>query len=69
MFQTTTRRVHTMLAGAAGLTLVLGVGVAVGAVPKPVATERVASVAAETVTPDVSAAVTAEAPVAEQATT
>lgn len=43
MFQHT-RRVHTLLAGAAGVTLVLGVGAAVGAVPRPVSTENVAAV-------------------------
>jgi hypothetical protein len=57
-----------MLAGATGLTLVLGVGVAVGAVPRPAATETVAAVATGTVTPEPSAAVTVEAPV-EQSTT
>jgi hypothetical protein len=43
MFQHT-RRVHTLLAGAAGVTLVLGVGVAVGAVPRPITTENASSV-------------------------
>ena len=51
MFQST-RRVHTLIAGAAGLTLVLGVGVAVGAVPRPVATENAASVHSAAVVAD-----------------
>ena len=69
MFQST-RRVHTLIAGAAGLTLVLGVGVAVGAVPRPVTTENAASVHAPAVVGDESAvAATADTSVAAPGTT
>ena len=47
-----TRRAQALLAGAVGLTLVLGVGVAVGAVPRPMDTQNAASVKSETVTPE-----------------
>ncbi len=61
MFQHT-RRVHTLLAGATGLTLVLGVGVAVGAVPRPVSPESEASVHAAAVTPGAAAVIATGAP-------
>jgi len=68
MFQST-RRVHTLIAGAAGLTLVLGVGVAVGAVPRPVTTENAASVHAPAIVGSESVAATADTPAAAPDTT
>jgi hypothetical protein len=66
-----TRRVHTLLAGAAGVTLVLGLGVAAGAVPRPVSTENASPVhaAAAAATSATGATATADPTPADAATT
>lgn len=68
MFQNA-RRVHLLVGGAIGLNLILGAGVAMGVMPRPVHTENAAAVSPLTETVDTTAAPAPAAAVPAEVTT